>query len=55
MANPNKTVAAFMAKQARPIDFDKEAARAERDPMRCDMAKFQAGKMTASEFQAKWG
>jgi hypothetical protein len=31
-----------------------ESARWEQDPMRVDMEAFQAGKMTADEFRAKW-
>lgn len=55
MANPNKTVGAWRAKVG--VDPKTVAARNERidkDPMIADMARFQAGQMTAEEFKQKW-
>lgn len=55
MANPNKTVAAFIAKQPRdPRVVEANAKRAAESPFVQDMGKFQRGEMTAEEFRAKW-
>lgn len=55
MANPNRTVAKFMAKQGRnPKAVEASNARAAASPFVQDMGKFQRGEMTAEEFRAKW-
>lgn len=55
MSKPNKTVAAFIAKQPRdPRVIAAQNERAAEDPMIIDMGKFQRGEMTAEEFQSKW-
>jgi len=55
MCKPNRTVARIMQGAPRnPRVVAAESARWEQDPMRVDMEAFQAGKMTADEFRAKW-
>lgn len=55
MANPNKTAAAYFAKRGRDPKV-KEAmdARFAQSEMARDMAAFQAGEMSAADFEAKY-
>ncbi len=55
MCKPNRTVARIMQGAPRdPRVVAAHNARMEADPVFKDMAKFQAGEMTADEFRAKW-